>query len=97
MLTRMDQKIEDMKKYMDEKFENQQSSFSAIAKNIFSTVFESFEKIIKEQMGKENERILKLEADKCLLQEQMMSLKYANLQMQNSKEELGQCGRFVYK
>ena len=97
MLTRMDQKIEDMKKYMDEKFENQQSSFSAIAKNIFSTVFESFEKIIKEQMGKENERILKLEADKCLLQEQMMSLKYANLQMQNSKEELEQCGRFVYK
>ena len=97
MLTRIDQKIEDMKKYMDEKFENQQSSFSAIAKNIFSTVFESFEKIIKEQMGKENERILKLEADKCLLQEQMMSLKYANLQMQNSKEELEQCGRFVYK
>ena len=97
MLTRMDQKIEDMKKYMDEKFENQQSSFSAIAKNIFSTVFESFEKIIKEQMGKENKRILKLEADKCLLQEQMMSLKYANLQMQNSKEELEQCGRFVYK
>ena len=97
MLTRMDQKIEDMKKYMDEKFENQQSSFSAIAKNIFSTVFESFEKIIKEQMGKENERILKLEADKCLLQEQMMSLKYANLQMQNSKEELEQCGRFVYE
>ena len=97
MLTRMDQKIEDMKKYMDEKFENQQSSFSAIAKNIFSTVFESFEKIIKEQLGKENERILKLEADKCLLQEQMMSLKYANLQMQNSKEELEQCGRFVYK
>ena len=97
MLTRMDQKIEDMKKYMDEKFENQQSSFSAIAKNIFSTVFDSFEKIIKEQMGKENERILKLEADKCLLQEQMMSLKYANLQMQNSKEELEQCGRFVYK
>ena len=97
MLTRMDQKIEDMKKYMDEKFENQQSSFSAIAKNIFSTVFESFEKIIKEQIGKENERILKLEADKCLLQEQMMSLKYANLQMQNSKEELEQCGRFVYK
>ena len=97
MLTRMNQKIEDMKKYMDEKFENQQSSFSAIAKNIFSTVFESFEKIIKEQMGKENERILKLEADKCLLQEQMMSLKYANLQMQNSKEELEQCGRFVYK
>ena len=93
----MDQKIEDMKKYMDEKFENQQSLFSAIAKNIFSTVFESFEKIIKEQMGKENERILKLEADKCLLQEQMMSLKYANLQMQNSKEELEQCGRFVYK
>ena len=93
----MDQKIEDMKKYMDEKFENQQSSFSAIAKNIFSTVFDSFEKIIKEQMGKENERILKLEADKCLLQEQMMSLKYANLQMQNSKEELEQCGRFVYK
>ena len=46
----MEQKIEDIKKYMDEKFENQQSFFSAIAKDICSTVFESFEKIIKEQM-----------------------------------------------
>ena len=49
---RMEQKIEDIKKYMDEKFENQQSSFSAIAKDIYSTVFNTFEKIIKEQMGK---------------------------------------------
>ena len=70
MLTRMEQKIEDIKKYMDEKFENQQSFFSAIAKDICSTVF-----------------------DKCLLQEQVMSLKHANLQMQNSKEELEQYGR----
>ena len=89
----MEQKIEDIKKYMDEKFENQQSSFSAIAKDICSTVFESFEKIIKEQMEKQNEKISKLEADKCLLQEQVMSLKYANLQMQNSKEELEQYRR----
>ena len=37
MSTRMEQKIED-KKYMDEKFENQQSSFSTIAKDICSTV-----------------------------------------------------------
>ena len=50
----MDQKIEDMKKYMDNKFENQESLFWAIAKDIFSTVFQSFEKTIKEQMGKEN-------------------------------------------
>ena len=63
----MEQKIEDIKKYMDEKFENQQSSFSAIAKDIWSTVFESVEKIIKEQMEKQNERILKLEVDTCLL------------------------------
>ena len=69
MLTRMEQKIEDIKKNMDKKFENQPSSFSAIAKDICLTVFESFEKIIKEQMEKQNERISKLEADKCLLQE----------------------------
>ena len=69
MLTRMVQNIEDIKKYIDKKFENNQSSFSAIAKDIFSTVFESFEKIIKGQLEKENERISKLEADKCLLQE----------------------------
>ena len=77
----MEQKIEDIKKYMDEKFENQQSSLSAIAKDICSIIFKSFEKIIKEQMEKQNERIPKLEADKCLLQEQVMSLKHANLQM----------------
>ena len=69
MLTIMEQKIEDIKKYMGEKFENQQSSFSAIAKDIYLTVFESFEKIINDQMEKQNERISKLEADKCLLQE----------------------------
>ena len=89
----MEQKIEDIKKYTDEKFENQRSSFSAIPKDICATVFESFEKIIKEQMEKQNERISKLEADKCLLQEQVMSLKHANLQMENSKEELEQYGR----
>ena len=54
MLTRMEQKIEDIKKYMDEKFENQPSSSSAIAKDIFSTAFESFDKIISEQMEKQN-------------------------------------------
>ena len=46
-------------------------------------------------MEKQNERISKLEA-KCLLQEQVMTLKYANLQMQNSKEELEQYGRRLY-
>ena len=68
MLTRMEQKIEDLKKYVDEKFKNQQSLFSAIVKHICSTVFESFEKFIKEQMEKQNEKISKLEADKCLVQ-----------------------------
>ena len=52
-----------MKKYIDEKFENHQSYFLAIAKDICSTVFESFEKVIKEQMEKQYERISKLEAD----------------------------------
>ena len=64
------------KNYMDEKFKNQQSFFSAIAKDICSTVFESFGKIIKEQMEKQNEKISKPEAERCLL-----SLKHANLQM----------------
>ena len=62
---------------MDEKFENQQSSFYAITKDIFLIVFENLNKIIKEQMEKQNERISKSAADKCLLQEQVMSLKHA--------------------
>ena len=41
----MEQKIEDIKKYMDEKFEHQQSYFSAMAEDICLTVFESFEKL----------------------------------------------------
>ena len=95
MLTRVKQKIEGIKKYMDEKFENQQSSFSAIEKDICSTVFDTFEKTTKEQMEKHNERISKLEADKCFVQEQVMTLKHENLQMQNSKEELVQYGRLL--
>ena len=78
---------------MDDKFENQQRNFPAIAKDIFSALFKSFEKIIKKQMEKQNERIWKLEADKCLLQKQVMSLKHANLQMQNSQKELEQYER----
>ena len=42
MSARMEQKIEDINKYIDEKFENQQIFFSAPAKNICSTVFGSF-------------------------------------------------------
>ena len=38
-------------------------------------------------MGKQNETISKLEADKCLLQEQVMSLKHPKLQMRNSNEK----------
>ena len=72
MLTRMEQKFEDIKKYMNEKFENQLSSFSAKEKNICSTVFESFEKIIEKKT--ENEGTSKLAADKCLLQEQLTNL-----------------------
>ena len=46
---------------MDEKVENQQSSFSAITKDMCSIGFESFEKCFKEQMDKQNERKSKLE------------------------------------
>ena len=77
MLKRMEQKIEDIKNCMDEKFENQQSFFSGIGKGICSTVFESFEKIIKGQVDKQNDRISILEADKSLL-------------MQNNKDDLEQ-------
>ena len=40
------------KKYMDEKVENQQSSFSAITKDMCSIGFESFEKCFKERKSK---------------------------------------------
>ena len=76
-------------------FENGHSCFSALAKDICPTVFERFKKIIKEHMEKQNERISKLEPDNCLLQEQMMILKHANLQMENRKEELEQYGRRI--
>ena len=40
-----------------------------------------------------NEFKMRLMNDKYLLQEQVMSLKYGNLKMQNSKEELEQHGK----
>ena len=90
MLTRIEQKIKDEKVYIDEKLKNQQSPFLSITKSICSTVFESFEEIIREQMEKKNERISKLEAGKCLLHEPVMSLKHAKLPIQKSKDELEQ-------
>ena len=46
-------------------------------------------------MEKQSERLSKLETDTCLLQEQVMSLKHANLQMQNNKEKLNTKYYFV--
>ena len=69
-------------------------ALSQLKRKTFSQLYlRVLPKLSRNKWKKRNERILKLEADKCLLQEQVMSLNHANLQMQNSKEELEHYGR----
>ena len=56
-------------------------------------MFRNFEKILNEELRKQNEKIEKLEAEKQMLQNHVMELKRSNLNMQQNLDDVEQYGR----
>ena len=93
MLTRMEQKLEKLKVNLDAKFEVQKESISELTKEICHSMFRNFEKILNEELRKQNEKIENLEAEKQMLKNHVMELKRSNLNMQQNLEDVEQYGR----
>ena len=81
MQTRMEQKLEQLKIHLDEKFEVQKESISEI-NEICNSMFKNFEKNLSKELRKHNENIKKLENEKHMLQNHVMELKRSNLNIQ---------------
>ena len=64
MPTRIEQKLQELKVHLDAKFEVQKKSISELTKEICNSMFRNFEKILYEELRKQNEKIEKLEAKK---------------------------------
>ena len=67
MPTRIEQKLQELKVHLDAKFEVQKESISELTKEICNSMFRNFEKILNEELRKQNEKIDKLEAEKRML------------------------------
>ena len=96
MLTRMEQKLEELKTYLNEKFLLQKESLSDIAKDICTSMLKKFEDVLKdsqEEMKKQNLRVEKLESEKSLLQQHISELKQVNIEMQKNIDDNEQYGR----
>ena len=77
----MEQKLEQLKIHLDEKFEVQKESISEI-NEICNSMFKNFEKNLSKELRKHNENIKKLENEKHMLQNHVMELKRSNLNIQ---------------
>ena len=55
-------------------------------------MFKNFEKILKEELRKQNEKIKKLEAERQMLQNHAMDLRRLNLNMQQNLDDVAQYG-----
>ena len=96
MLTRMEQKFEDLKTYLNDKFQTQKESISDIAKDICSSMLKKLEEVIKEaqeEIKNQKQRIDKLESEKNLLQKHVSELKHINIKMQEIIDDNEQYGR----
>ena len=72
MPTRMEQKLEELKVYLDAKLEVQKESISELTKKICNSMLKNFEKNLNGELRKQNEKIEKLEAEKQMLQNDVM-------------------------
>ena len=89
----MEQKFEELKKYMDEKFSQQDGSLKEMCKGLIENFTKEVKSEIKKQLDEQNVKITRLEADKVMLQEQIKNLLLQNQRNQEDVEELEQYGR----
>ena len=94
MTRALEQKLEELKRSIEDCFEKQKDSLREIISEICSALFDSFKKDLKEEMKKEmDEQITKISSENCVFQNQILELKQANIKLQNDIDELEQYGR----
>ena len=86
----MEQKFEELKKYMDDKFSQQDGSLKEMCKGLIENFTKEVTSEIKKQL---DDQITRLEADKAMLQEQIKNLLLQNQRNQEDVEEPEQYGR----
>ena len=89
----MEQKFEELKRYMDEKFSQQDGSLKEMCKGLIENFTNEVKSEIKKQLDDQNVKITRLEADQAMLQEQIKNLLLQNQRNQEDVEELEQYGR----
>ena len=90
----MEQKLEELKRSIEDRFDKQKDSLREIIIEICSALFDSFKKDLKEEMKKEmDEQITKISSENCMFQNQILELKQANVKLQDELDELEQYGR----
>ena len=89
----MEQKFEELKKYLDEKFSQQDGLLKQMCKGLIENFTKEVKSETKKQLDDENVKITCLEADKAMLQQQTKNLLLQNQRNQEDVEELEQYGR----
>ena len=94
MTRAMEQKLEELKRSIEDRFDKQKDSLREIISEICSALFDKFKKDLKEEMKKEmDEQITKINSENCMFQNQILEMKQANVKLQNELDELEQYGR----
>ena len=81
----MEQKFDELKKNIDQRFESQSEMIKSVVHDVCALLIEKFKVIFKGEIKKDiDERV---SSEKHMLQQQITSLKQVNLQIQNKLEE----------
>ena len=81
----MEQKFDELKKNIDQRFEAQSEMIKSVVRDVCALLIENFKIIFKGEIKKEiDERV---SSERQMVQQQIISLKQVNLQIQNKLEE----------
>ena len=89
-VTNMDQKIDELKSYIEEQFCSRDKKLEELCGNLFEKFRKQIELKFTNELEKQSKRIKELESDEILLQHQILEIKKQNLQNQQEIEELEQ-------
>ena len=89
----MEKKFEELKKCMDKRFSQRDGSLKEMGSALMEKFSKELKSEIKKEVGEQNDKITRLEADKAMLQEQIKNLVTQNQRKQEDVEKLDQFGK----
>ena len=92
----MGKKFEELKKCMDKKFSQRDESLKEMGSALMEKISKEVKSEIKKEVGEQNDKITRLEADKAMLQEQIKNLFTQNQRKQEDVKKLDQFGKRLY-